>query len=155
MDSDTVFLRKPIEFVEWLEDKNNVPFHTRPKKPNLLVSSEVVKKAFPDIIIIEAFNSGFFGFRQSQLPVSTVLDVTKRLLDNPQVDIFGDESVWRLIFGRIDCNCFEFEKYPLFAYKDVYLGVKNNPDLRYLHFLGKHKYGIYAKVAKKVISELY
>jgi len=76
------------------------------------------------------------------------------LLNNRDVAILGDESVWRFIYSTTEVHCFEFEKYPLFEFKKVYKMVRANSELKYLHFLGKHKFGIYQKEATKVITML-
>lgn len=154
LDSDTIFLVKPVELIDWMNDDEALPFHTRPKLPNLTVKQHILVNVFPDYDVIPAFNSGFFGFRKSQLSVSLVADITQKLLDHPEVEVLGDESVWRFMYSAINCYCFDFHKYPLFELKERYREIKDHPELRYLHFLGKHKHGIYEKIARKTISEL-
>lgn len=156
LDSDTLFLQPPTELMEWIKNDDSLPFHTRPKLPNLTVSQEKLDVAFPSVNVIPAFNSGFFGFRKSQLDDAHVAKITQKLLDHREVEVLGDESVWRFIYSAMEmpCQCFDFYKYPLFELKERYNEVKSGKELRYLHFLGKHKHGIYEKVAKKLLAEL-
>lgn len=154
LDSDTLFLQEPTEIISWIENGDASPFHARPENANLLFDCEAVLNAFPEIRIFNHFNSGLMGFRKRDIPVSLLTKVTESLLMHPEIKIYGDESVWRLIYGFTESKELPFGEYPLFTKRVEFNHLLKNPNLRYLHFLGKHKDGVYAKMATSVINEI-
>jgi hypothetical protein len=154
LDSDIIFTKEPTELRTWMADPSKKPFHTEPPIQNVLTDPEGMVAVFPDMEVIKNFNSGFFGFRKSQIPYSLMLGVVKKLLDNRQIKIFGDESVWRIVYGHVQRDVLDCSRYPLFGNKQHYQLLNDVEKSVYMHFIYKHQYGHYAREAAKVINEL-
>lgn len=154
LDSDTLFIQKPDELIDWIENQDSA-FYALPYAPNLMVNKELYLSSFPKSRLIDSFNGGFFGFSLKQIPIELLIDVVRTIETKPQIKIFGDECIWRFVFGMIDASPFDYYKYPLFGMKKRYLSLsKYHDDFKYIHFLLKHNGGLYNRYAKKVLKEL-
>lgn len=156
LDSDIIFQARPDRFLNWCKEDSPTAFYTVPDNRNILTSVDDIKQAYGDELVIhECFNSGFFGFTQADNindVIKTTIDV---LMKTPDIQIYGDESVWRLIYGHIKCQAFPYEEYPLFTNRQsIKWYQKNQSTVVYQHFLLKHYHGFYAEQAKKVLNQL-
>lgn len=155
LDSDTLFLQKPDELIEWINKPDAPAFHAVPYLPNLMVDHNLYKKVFPGAKVIESFNGGFFGFDKHTLPLESVMEIAKKLLENPDVAIFGDECIWRFAFSKIESTSLPYEIYPIFGMMKRFKQYSAVQDkFKYIHFLLKHKGGLYKKFACRILLEL-
>jgi hypothetical protein len=156
LDSDTLFLKKPQYIIDWLANDEATGFYAAPRHPNLKVDESLYKETFPDAHVIKSFNGGLLGFNTDLITLENLISVVKKIEEKPNLKIFGDECIWRFALSHIDSLPLSFDQYPLFTDKTPYkLHKKAVPnDIVYMHFLLKHKAGIYNYEAKKVLNEL-
>jgi len=155
LDSDTLFLQNPDELIDWINNPNAPAFHAQPARHNLRVDHDLYRKVFPGARVIESFNGGFFSFDKRTLPLESLIEIAEKLLDNPDVPIFGDECIWRFAFSQIESTSLPYEIYPLFGMIGQikpYSAIQNK--YKYMHFILKHRGGFYRKMARHVLLEL-
>lgn len=155
LDSDTLFLKRPNEVVDFIEGRTPGGFYAVPCNPNLKVDPKLVLSCFPMSRVIDKFNGGFFGFDKSLISIDLLIDVVDVLIDNHDVLVMGDECIWRFAFGRVNAKALDFSLYPLVT--DLQRSrelEKKLEDLKYIHFILKHKGGFYQRVAEKVGADL-
>lgn len=155
LDSDTIFLKPPAEIIEFIEGRRPEGFYAVPCHSNLKVSTELLKKYYPNASVPLRFNGGLLGFERSSMPISMLQDVTQKVIQNEDILVMGDECLWRFAFGHSGGKELEFSRYPLTT--DILRSrelEKNMDDLVYIHFILKHKGGFYQRVVERVAVEL-
>jgi len=154
LDSDTLFLQKPERLTDWINSGQD-SFYAVPYTPNLRIPESIYLEKFPNSELIESFNGGFFGFHREIISMDAVADVVEKIKDNSDVLIYGDECIWRLVIGTSNSSQLPYEHYPLFATKKRYDQLfANSSQFRYIHFLLKHRGGVYSRVAEQVLLDL-
>lgn len=156
LDSDTLFTKKPDEIVNWINAESSPSFYAVPSRPNLKVDKNVYKQTFPEAHVINRFNGGLFGFDKRVFPLNKMMEIAETLNATPEIPIFGDECIWRFAYSHMVSKHLSFENYPLFSSKKTYKTLASKrQEMKYMHFLLKHREGLYRKCAKKVIAELH
>jgi len=155
LDSDTLFLKKPTEIIDWIKNETVLSFHAQPYLPNLMFDEGLSHDILKNKPIIKSFNGGLFGFSKTNIPVSDMFKLAHNLITKTEIPLFGDECIWRLAYSQVNHQTLEFNKYPLFGTLSRFKQFKDQTnDFNYIHFLLKHRHGIYKKFAQSVISEL-
>lgn len=155
LDSDTLFLKKPDELINWINSQGNPGFYSVPLLPNLRVDESKSRRTFPNARIIERFNGGFFGFSTDSLTLDLMVDIAEKLISDKSMPILGDECIWRFAFAHVPSEEIPYESYPLTTHiKRSRKIVKDLSNVKYVHFILKHKGGHYRKLAKQVESDL-
>lgn len=155
LDSDTLFLQRPDELIEWLKGEGIPGFYSVPLLPNLRVADEDWLSAFPTARPIRRFNGGFYGFNRQELSIDLMRETMQRLLDNPAIPVLGDECIWRFAFGHVDAGELPYDFYPLTTHPDRSRKLKENlGSIKYVHFILKHRGGFYRQLAEQVKKEL-
>lgn len=157
MDSDVIFTNRPDEIISWIEDNENCNLYARPYLKNLKMDKDALRNKFGPISFIEKFNSGLLCINKKLITLELILDTLEKLEGDNRMPVFGDESVWTVVFSRSSSRELAFDDYPLFS-ESRYLRrfVKKGKDekMNYLHFILKHHGGFYAKFARRVVSDL-
>ncbi len=155
LDSDTLFLRRPTEIIDFIEGRQSDGFYAVPRLRNLKMSDELVVKHFPQAPVIYRFNGGLFGFDRSQMTLNLLREITEKIINNPEILIMGDECLWRFFYAHLNARSLAFDRYPLTTdtarSKEL---AKKQDEIIYIHFILKHKGGFYKKMAGKVGLEL-
>ncbi len=155
LDSDTIFLKRPDEIIEWIENPDAPAFYAIPENQNLKIPESIYSKVFPRARIIHSFNGGLLGFNKKDISLDDLITLTQTLINHPEVSIYGDECVWRFAYSHISSTPLPFNSYPLFESKKHYQQMSHvHNQFKYMHFLLKHKDGLYRKIAQKVLDEL-
>ena len=155
LDSDTLFLRRPDEIIEWIETDQASAFFSVPFLPNLKVSEKRYKEVFPDASVITRFNGGLFGFDRQNLTLELVQRTVELLLDNPDIPVLGDECIWRFACAQVESNELPYRHYPLTTHPNRSKKIAMNiEDVKYVHFILKHKGGFYKNLADRVCRDL-
>lgn len=155
LDSDTLFINKPVELMDWMAGKGEVAFYSVPSGPNFRIDPDDCRACFPGLEYPEKFNGGLFGYSRRQVPSELVMQVVRQLLACPRLPIYGDECIWRLILAHVPANELAFSEYPLIT--NARPETRRLVDLgyaRYVHFILKHRGGYYEQVARRVLAEL-
>ena len=153
LDSDTLFLDRPVELLDWIAGKGETAFHSAPNESNAQLPQNIVAEGFPGLSYPQKFNGGLFGYSRTMVSRELVVQVLGTLLANPKWPLYGDECIWRLILGYVPKQVLPFEKYPLIA--RVGPEARTSVDLdhaRYLHFIIKHRSGFYQRMARRVLD---
>lgn len=155
LDSDTLFLQRPDELIEFIEGRQPCGFYAVPRLRNLKMPDQLILDYFPQANVIPRFNGGLFGFDRTQMPVSLLRDITEKVINSPEIVIMGDECLWRFFFAHRDAAPLAFDRYPLTTdtgrSKEL---AKSLHEVVYIHFILKHKGGFYQKMAEKVGTDL-
>ena len=155
LDSDTLFLKRPDEIIDWMNMVDAPAFYAIPDEPNLKIKESLYREVFPRANVIRSFNGGLLGFNKSSISLDMLVDMAQTLLEHPEVSIYGDECVWRFVYSLVDSKPLPFEFYPLFESKKRYQQMSSvQSQFKYMHFLLKHKEGLYHEIAQEVLSEL-
>jgi hypothetical protein len=155
LDSDTLFLKPPIELIEWIKEVVGKAFYAVPFSPNLRVSPDRCREVFPKAKVIESFNGGFYGFDRRVLTLGLLQDVVSKIAQDDSFPIYGDECIWRFVIGHISHQALPVDKYPLFATMGRFKKIRKDwAKVCYLHFLLKHRGGAYESVARRVYQDL-
>lgn len=156
LDSDILFLQRPDQLIEWINDENAPAFYTVPEKPNLKIAEKAFRRVFPNVPVFDRFNSGLIGFSNKKLSLELKKEVGEKIIANDDIHIYGDECFWRCAIAHVDHEMLPFEKYTLIEDREQFRRlVKNKRDLVcYVHFLLKHQHGVYRKLADEVYAEL-
>jgi len=155
LDSDTLFISRPTELLDWIAGNGESAFHSAPSESNAQLSSDIVAAGFPGLSYPQKFNGGLFGYSRTMVSRELVLQVLRTLLANPEWPLYGDECIWRLILGYVPKQILPFANYPLIA--RVGPEARNLVDFdhaRYVHFIIKHRSGFYQRIARKVLAQL-
>ncbi|WP_404362223.1 hypothetical protein [Marinobacter sp.] len=155
LDSDTLFLQRPDELINFIGGREPCGFYAVPRLRNLKMPDQLIVNYFPQAHVIPRFNGGLFGFDQTQMPVSLLRDITEKVINSPEIVIMGDECLWRFFFAHRNAKPLTFDRYPLTTdlgrSKEL---ASRQKDIVYIHFILKHKGGFYQKMAAKVGLEL-
>jgi hypothetical protein len=157
LDSDVLFLKRPDEIISWIEDEKNYNLYARPYLKNLKMNRDALEDKFGPVSFIEKFNSGLLCMNKNLITLELILDTLDKLKGDPRLPVFGDESVWMVIFSRSSSRELAFDDYPLFSesrYLRRFVKKGKDEEMKYLHFILKHHGGFYAKFARRVVSEL-
>ncbi|MBK1885938.1 hypothetical protein [Marinobacter sp. DY40_1A1] len=151
MDSDTLFVKRPDELIDWIEPEKSTAFYSIPQFPNLKVDPKNFSSIFPNGTPVNSFNGGLYGYNKEDVGSEFLMDVVRKLISEKDYPILGDECFWRAVYSLIPSEPLSFDVYPLIT--PYY--QKNNlmPDLnkaKYIHFICKHRGGLYGKIAKEV-----
>lgn len=157
MDSDVIFVNRPDEIIDWIEGDKNYNLYARPYLKNLKMDKDALRDKFGPISFIDKFNSGLLCINKNLIKLDLILDSLEKLSGDDRMPVFGDESVWTIVFSRSLSRELAFDDYPLFSesrYLKRFLKKGKDKKMKYLHFILKHHGGFYAKFARKVVSEL-
>lgn len=150
LDSDTLFLKNPVEIIHWIKHDSSTNFHSVPKFSNLKISKNIFSNFFPDNSIIEKFNGGLFGFNKHHLTEKIIVDVCEKIIKHGEIPVYGDECIWRIALGETKVISLDFDKYPLVTDRSRAKNLKHNLNsINYLHFIIKYRFGLYKMIVKK------
>jgi hypothetical protein len=153
LDSDTLFVAKPEEVLNWSQSSSLNAFYSRPFRPNLRVDQKALITLYGQTKVLPAFCAGFLGFPSVLFPIEYVLDTTSKAI-NSDLEIFSDECLWRYLFSGTSSIELPCSKYPMLCSMKNLKDLGLNSEIKYYHFHLKHEGGIYYKHGKKVLREL-
>jgi len=155
LDSDTLFINPPVELMEWIESGDQKSLYSVPWGPNFRLSQAACEACFPGLEYPERFNGGLFGYSRDVVTTELVAEVLEKLLENPDLPLYGDECIWRLILAHRPASALEFSKYPLVTNaRPETRRLVDFSRARYVHFILKHRGGYYEMVARRVLAEM-
>jgi len=155
LDSDTLFINRPVELFDWIESGHQQAFYSVPYGPNFRLSAEQCQDSFPGLQYPEKFNGGLFGYSKIQVSTDLITGVMARLMENRELPIYGDECIWRLILAHVPADALPFSSYPLVTNaKPETRQLVDLDNARYVHFILKHRGGFYAQIARRVLAEM-
>jgi hypothetical protein len=149
MDSDVLFTQRPDEIIDWVESEKRTAFYSIPQFPNLQVTRNEFCEIFPKSMPLSSFNGGLYGYDKSDLSSELLTDIVVKLISKTSYPILGDECFWRAVYSVIPASPLPFADYPLIT--GYYQKENLMPDLKkakYIHFICKHRAGLYEKVAR-------
>src|SRR5690554_749187 len=152
MDSDVLFTKRPDEIIEWIEGNESTAFYSIPQFPNLKADSEKFGNIFPNEIPLDSFNGGLYGYNKNELSLNLLTHVVEKLIVEEDYPVLGDECFWRVVFSIIPSSPLSFKYYPLIT--NYYQDKNLMPDLeksKYVHFICKHRNGMYGKIAESIV----
>lgn len=156
LDSDTLFTNRPVELMDWIAGNGEVAFFSEPHSNNARLSRQALAAAgFPGLDYPQKFNGGLFGYSRARVTRALLVDVVATLLAHPELPIYGDECIWRLILGQVPAKPLAFSDYPLIT--RARRETRKLVDLeraRYVHFILKHNGGYYRQVARRVLMQM-
>ncbi|MGM0953172.1 MAG: lipopolysaccharide biosynthesis protein [Pseudomonadota bacterium] len=155
LDSDTLFIHRPVELMDWMAGEGDVAFYSVPSGPNFRVAPDDCEACFPGLEYPEKFNGGLFGYSRSQVTTKLLIDVVEMLLAHPELNVYGDECIWRLVLGHVPAQPLSFSNYPLITKprKETRKWLESEY-VRYVHFILKHKGGHYRQIARQVLAQI-
>nr|WP_136251739.1 hypothetical protein [Ningiella ruwaisensis] len=154
LDSDTLFFKPPTQIIEWTRSSTTENFYAIPVNPNLKIDQQSYSAIFPNASFLSRFNGGLFGFNKNMITLESVIDIIETLKVNRDYPVYGDECIWRLVFAHTKTVELSFDEYPLIGSKESFNLYKSKDAVKYMHFLLKHRQGVYAKSIDQVVDEI-
>ena len=155
LDTDILFLKPPLEIIEWIQDKSKVNLYSQSSGPNNRFDKKVLKKEFKNIKYIERINGGFLCYHKQIMQENKLRRILKKIFNNPKLKqrILSDQQIYQIIFGLNKNKPLPFNRYPVLEYvnEKLFRGCKDAP---YKHYIVDFEGGIYQRDINKVINEL-
>jgi hypothetical protein len=152
LDSDTLFFHPPTEVIEWAK-KDNLCLYAQPNNPNLRIAPTLLREKLKLYSPITHFNSGLLAIDKRVLTLQAVKSLVINIIEERDINVYGDECIWRLLFSTINTEALPIKKYPLIGTKKKYLAIeRDSPDYYYMHYLLKYRAGVYTSHLKKLIK---
>lgn len=150
LDSDTLFMNEPEMLKEWVMNGETC-MYAQPHFPNLRIRKNTLTSKLNVLNVIESFNGGLLAIDKALISLNQITDLVSKLLSDKEINVYGDECIWRILLSQTNSTPFPIEDYPLIASKNKYLEIKRNSnDYVYIHFLLKYRYGIYTDHLRKL-----
>jgi hypothetical protein len=150
LDSDTLFMNEPEMLKEWIMN-GEACMYAQPHFPNLRIRKNTLISKLNVPNVIESFNGGLLAIDKKLVSLNQITDLVSTLLSDKEINVYGDECIWRILLSKTNSIPFPIEDYPLVASRNKYLEIKkSNRDYAYIHFLLKYRYGIYTNHLRKL-----